>query len=250
VEDEFVDEILLILGSVLLVSLVSLVGVMFLGLRQQFLARLLLGLVGFASGSLIGGAFLHLVPHSLETISSATVFQLTILGILLFFVLEKFLYWRHCHQAECDVHTFAYVNLVGDGVHNFLDGMIIAAAYLTATPLGITTTLAVLFHEIPQEIGDFGVLVYGGLSRGRALLYNLFSALTAVAGAVSIVLLGSLIASTVPLIIPFAAGGFIYIAGTDLMPELHKRFTPKDSLMQTAAIVLGVSLMWILTFIE
>jgi len=245
-----VDEILLILGSVLVVSVVSLVGVIFLGLRDQLLAKLLMGLVGFASGSLIGGAFLHLVPHSLETVSSATVFQFTILGILLFFVLEKFLYWRHCHQADCDVHTFAYMNLVGDGVHNFLDGVVIAAAYLTTIPLGITTTLAVLFHEIPQEIGDFGVLVYGGLSRGRALLYNLFSALTAVAGAVSMILLGSWIANVVPLIIPLAAGGFIYIAGTDLMPELHKRFTLKDSLMQTAAIVLGVLLMWILTVIE
>ena len=244
------DEILLILGSVLVVSVVSLVGVIFLGLRDQLLAKLLMGLVGFASGSLIGGAFLHLVPHSLETVSSATVFQFTILGILLFFVLEKFLYWRHCHQADCDVHTFAYMNLVGDGVHNFLDGVVIAAAYLTTIPLGITTTLAVLFHEIPQEIGDFGVLVYGGLSRGRALLYNLFSALTAVAGAVSMILLGSWIANVVPLIIPLAAGGFIYIAGTDLMPELHKRFTLKDSLMQTAAIVLGVSLMWILTIME
>jgi zinc and cadmium transporter len=245
-----VDEILLILGSVLLVSLVSLVGVIFLGLRRQLLSKLLLGLVGFASGSLIGGAFLHLVPHSLETLSSETVFPSLILGILLFFVLEKFLYWRHCHQAECDVHTFAYVNLVGDGVHNFVDGVVIAAAYLTATSLGIATTLAVLFHEIPQEMGDFGVLVYAGLSRGRALLFNLFSALTAVVGAVCIVLLGSLIASTVPLIIPFAAGGFIYIAGTDLMPELHKSFTPKDSLTQTAAIVLGLLFMWILTIIE
>ena len=145
------DEVLLILGSVLLVSLVSLVGVMFLGLRQQLLTWLLLGLVGFASGRLIGRAFLHLVPRSLETISSETVFRSLILGILLFFVLEKFLCWQHCHQAECDVHTFAYVNLLGGGVHNFVDGVVIAAAYMAATPLGIATTLAVLFHEISQR---------------------------------------------------------------------------------------------------
>jgi zinc and cadmium transporter len=230
--------------------LISLIGVLFLGFRQQVLGRLLTSLVAFASGALIGGAFLHLIPHSLETVSSDLVFSFTIAGMLIFFVLEKFLYWRHCHREQCEVHTFAYVNLVGDGVHNFVDGVVIAAAYLVSTPLGIATTLAVVFHEIPQEIGDFGVLIYGGLSRDRALLYNLFSALTAVVGAVSVILLGPAVVTVAPLIIPFAAGGFIYIAGTDLMPELHKEFSPRGALVQLAMILLGISLMWLLTIVE
>jgi len=156
--------------------------------------------------------------------------------------MEKFLYWRHCHEEKCPVHMFVYLNLVGDGIHNFVDGMIIAASFILSYDLGVATTLAVIFHEIPQEIGDFGVLMYGGLTRRRALAYNFVSALTAVVGALTAYHL-AYIQGVEHFLVPFAAGGFIYIAATDLMPELHKRTQAKESLTQLAAILTGIGLM-------
>jgi zinc and cadmium transporter len=238
-------ELAAILASVTAVSLISFVGAIFVGLKEDLLKRLLMILVGFSSGTLIGSAFLDLLPEALDELNALTAFSYVILGIVAFFAMEKFLYWRHCHEAECPVHMFAYLNLIGDGVHNFIDGMIIAATFMI-TPgsfeLGFATTLAVVFHEIPQEIGDFGVQIYGGLSKRRALAYNFISALTAVLGAVITYFL-TYVQSIEALLIPFAAGGFIYIATTDLMPELHKRSKAAESAVQLASIALGIALM-------
>jgi len=242
------NDLIAILGSVISVSLIAFVGIIFVGLKENILRRLLMALVGFASGTLLGGAFLHLLPETLkETDTIATPFYYVILGIVSFFALEKFLYWRHCHEEECPVHTFVYLNLIGDGIHNFIDGMIIAATYIISFKsgnyqLGFATTLAVVFHEIPQEIGDFGVLIYGGFSKRKALTYNFISALTAILGAVTTYYLAYL-QSIEALLVPFAAGGFIYIAATDLMPELHKKSQANASLIQLLAIVLGIGLM-------
>jgi len=242
------NDLIAILGSVTSVSLIAFVGIVFVGLKENILRRLLMALVGFASGTLLGGAFLHLLPEALkETDTIATPFYYVILGIVSFFALEKFLYWRHCHEEECPVHTFVYLNLIGDGIHNFIDGMIIAATYIISFKsgnyqLGFATTLAVVFHEIPQEIGDFGVLIYGGFSKRKALTYNFISALTAILGAVTTYYLAYL-QSIEALLVPFAAGGFIYIAATDLMPELHKKSQANASLIQLLAIVLGIGLM-------
>jgi len=242
------NDLIVILGSVTSVSLIAFVGIVFVGLKENILRRLLMALVGFASGTLLGGAFLHLLPETLkETDTMATPFYYVILGIVSFFALEKFLYWRHCHEEECPVHTFVYLNLIGDGIHNFIDGMIIAATYIISFKsgnyqLGFATTLAVVFHEIPQEIGDFGVLIYGGFSKRKALTYNFISALTAILGAVTTYYLAYL-QSIEALLVPFAAGGFIYIAATDLMPELHKKSQANASLIQLLAIVLGIGLM-------
>jgi zinc and cadmium transporter len=233
-----------ILASVTIVSLVSFVGIVFIGLKEAFLRRILTALIGFASGSLIGGAFIHLLPEAFEETGQATFYPVVI-GIIFFFAMEKFLYWRHCHEEKCPVHTFAYLNLIGDGVHNFIDGMIIAASFILSYDLGIATTLAVVFHEVPQEIGDFGVLIYGGLTRKRALAYNFASALTAVVGALTVYFL-AFIQTAEHLLVPFAAGGFIYIAATDLMPELHKRTQAKESLIQLATVLSGIGLMSIL----
>jgi zinc and cadmium transporter len=186
-----------------------------------------MALIGFASGSLIGGAFIHLLPEAIEEAGQVT-FYYVVVGIIFFFVMEKFLYWRHCHEGKCPVHVFAYLNLVGDGIHNFIDGMIIAASFILSYDLGFTTTLAVIFHEIPQEIGDFGVLLYGGFGKRKALVYNFVSALTAVAGSLVTYYLASYIQGVEKFLVPFAAGGFIYIAATDLMPELHKRNHTKE----------------------
>jgi zinc and cadmium transporter len=201
----------------------------------------LTALVGFASGSLIGGAFIHLLPESLEE-TGQTVFYYVIVGIVFFFIMEKFLYWRHCHEEKCPVHTFAYLNLIGDGIHNFIDGMLIAASFILSYDLGVATTLAVIFHEIPQEIGDFGILIYGGFTKGKALAYNFVSALTAVAGALITYYL-AYVQGIEQFLVPFAAGGFIYIAATDLMPELHKKSHATESIIQLFSILAGIGLM-------
>ena len=198
-------------------------------------------LVGFASGSLIGGAFIHLLPESLEE-TGQTMFYYVIVGIVFFFIMEKFLYWRHCHEEKCPVHTFAYLNLIGDGIHNFIDGTLIAASFILSYDLGVATTLAVIFHEIPQEIGDFGVLIYGGFTKRKALVYNFVSALTAIAGALITYYL-AYVQGIEQFLVPFAAGGFIYIATTDLMPELHKKSHAIESIIQLLAILAGIGLM-------
>jgi len=236
------NELIAILASVTTVSLVAFIGILFIGLKEKLLKRALMALVGFASGTLLGGALLHLLPEALRKMDETTTFYYVIVGIVSFFAMEKFLYWRHCHEEECTVHMFVYLNLVGDGIHNFIDGMVIAAAFMIRFDLGFTTTLAVLFHEIPQEIGDFGVLIYGGFSKKKALTYNFISAITAILGA-TITYFLSYIQSIGTLLVPFAAGGFIYIAATDLMPELHKKFHAVGSLIQLLAIVLGIGLM-------
>jgi zinc and cadmium transporter len=246
------NDLIAILLSVTTVSLISLTGIIFIGLKEGLMKRVLMVFVGFSSGTLLGGAFIHLLPEAYDA-SQATAFYYVIIGIVAFFAMEKFLYWRHCHEEECPVHMFVYLNLVGDGIHNFIDGMIIAATYIISFAsgnyqLGFATTLAVIFHEIPQEIGDFGVLVYGGLSRKKALTYNFISALTAILGAITTYFL-TYLQSVSTFLIPFAAGGFIYIAATDLMPELHKKFHPSESIIQFTTIVLGIGLMASLKFV-
>jgi len=237
----------MILASVTIVSMVSFIGLLFVGMKEGVLGRVLMVLVGFASGSMIGAAFFDLIPESVETGSSVWLFIVT--GIMFFFVMEKFLYWRHCHDENCQVHSFAYLNLIGDGVHNFVDGALIAGSFLISASLGFTTTLAVVFHEIPQELGDYGVLVYGGFARKKALTYNFLSAATAVVGALTAYALSSQVQGLPALLVPFAAGGFIYVAATDLMPELHKRTQPRDSLVQLLTLLAGIALMFVLELI-
>ena len=240
-------DLILIIVSVLVVSLVSFIGLVFVGMKEALLGRLLMALVGFASGSLIGVAFFDLIPEAVET--GPAIWVYIVVGIMFFFVMEKFLYWRHCHDEDCKVHSFAYLNLIGDGLHNFVDGALIAGSFLISASLGLTTTLAVVFHEIPQELGDYGVLVYGGFARKKALTYNFLSAATAVLGALTAYILSSQVQSLPALLVPFAAGGFIYIAATDLMPELHKRTQPRDSLVQLLTLLAGIVLMFVLELV-
>ncbi len=160
------DVLVSILLSVLVVSFVSFAGVLTLAARKN-LNKILRILVSFAAGSMAGAAFLVLLPEAVETGSSQSVFFFMLLGVIAFFVLENFLHWYHCHKGNCKVHRFTYLNLIGDGLHNFLDGMVIAASYLVSLPLGVVTTIAVIVHEIPQEIGNFGILIYGGFSKKR-----------------------------------------------------------------------------------
>ncbi len=232
----------MVLASVTIVSLISLMGILFLGLSESTMRRVIFALLSLATGALIGGALLHMLPEAVEG-SGASAFQYTALGILSFFIMEKFLYWRHCHDGVCPVHSFVYLNLFGDGLHNLIDGMVIAASFLHSQELGLSTTLTVILHEIPQELGDFGVLIYGGLSRARALLLNFASAVTAVLGSLIAYYAALHVQEAVFRLIPFAAGGFLYIAATDLMPELHKRSTPYESITQLLMIIFGILVM-------
>lgn len=235
--------------SVIIISLLSFVGVFTLSLKPKFLQKILLLLVSFSAGSLFGSAFLHLIPEALENISSTRIVSLLILGgILFFFILEKFIHWRHCHipTSKRHPHPFAIMNLIGDGFHNFIDGLIIGASYLISIPLGITTTIAVILHEIPQEIGDFGVLLHGGFKKSKALMLNFLSALTSVLGAVISLIIGSKAIEFSVILLPIAAGGFIYIAGSDLIPELHKESSASKSFAQLLSLVLGILLMFVL----
>lgn len=229
-----------------IVSLISLIGIVFLGIKQDFLKKILLLLVGFSAGAMMAGALLHLLPEAAVSLSMQHIGLATICGFSLFFVLERVVHWHHCHQGggECQVHTFAYTNLIGDGVHNFLDGVVIAAAFAAGWPVGVATTLAVIVHEIPQEISDFGVLLYAGFSKSKALIYNFLSAALAILGA----FIGSVVAEQINFFVPWllalAAGGFIYISASDLIPELHKEKSLSKSLFSFAIFGLGVALMW------
>jgi len=232
-----------ILLSVIVVSLISLVGIFFMSLKEKSFSKILMILISFASGAMIGGAFLHLMPEAVES-GMKNIWILLIGGMLVFFILEKILHWRHCHKKNCKIHPFAHLNLIGDSVHNFIDGVIIAASYIVSLEVGFATTIAVIFHEIPQEVGDFGVLIYGGFTKARALLYNFLTALTAVAGA----LIGYYLRGffNMGYLIPIAAGGFIYIAGSDLIPELKKTTNISKSIVEFAFLVLGIALMLLL----
>jgi zinc and cadmium transporter len=205
-----------------------------------------------STGALLGGAFLHLLPEAVEMFGFTVDISLSLLsGFLVLFILEKFISWRHCHipTSEDHPHPFAYMNLVGDGLHNFIDGLVIGAAYLLSIPVGLATTLAVAMHEIPQEVGDFGVLVYGGYSKKRALMFNFLTAVTAVAGVIVALLLSGFVTNISYYLVPFAAGGFLYIAGSDLIPELKKVVKPTSALIQLLGIGIGIGIMLFLIFL-
>jgi zinc and cadmium transporter len=229
-------------------------GILSLMLNEARLRKILLYMVSFSAGSLFGDAFIHLIPEAIEVNASGTLVSgFIIFGILASFGVERFLQWRHCHipTSTEHPHSFAYMNLFGDAVHNLIDGLIIGGSYLVSIEIGIATTLAVVFHEIPQEIGDFGVLIYGGFNKRKALWLNFLTALTAIAGALIAIILGSVLEGFIPLLVPFAAGNFIYIAGSDLIPEIRKDMPqPKKAAMQMISIVLGVAVMMLLLLLE
>lgn len=244
---------LYIILSVLAISIISLIGIFFIFMNKKKLDKILIFLVALSAGSLLGGAFLHLIPEAFEGgISVINNSFLILAGIILFFIIENFIHWRHCHiqTSKEHHHSFGAMNLIGDGVHNLIDGLIIAASYFVSLPLGIATTLAVLIHEIPQEIGDFGVLLYAGFSKKKALFFNFLSALVALMGALIGIFLSGNSAEFVNVIIPVAAGGFLYIAGSDLIPEIHKSQERKFAIENLAGILLGILLMYLLTLLE
>lgn len=231
--------------ALIVISGLSLVGALTLTIAPATLRKGLIVLVAFAAGALLGDAFVHIIP---EVAESEAGFDLVaslslISGIVAFFMLEKVLHWHHSHLPTEEVfHPVATMNLIGDGLHNFIDGAIVAAAFTVSVQVGIATAIAVALHEIPQELGDFAILVHAGLAPKRALLLNFATALTAVLGGIVTLALESVASIERPLL-PFTAGAFVYIASTDLIPELHKEPEPGKSAIQVVALVGGVAIM-------
>lgn len=239
--------------AVVVVSLISLVGVFAISLKETTLDRILFILLSFSAGTILGAAYLDLLPEALELfgekqLSLATVY--VTFGFLGFFFLERFIYWYHGHvhgyESKVDekmtVKRFVYLNILGDAIHNLLDGVVIGASFLIAVPTGLAATTAVIFHELPQEIGDFGVLVYGGFTRCRALLVNFLSALTALFGVLFANYLAAQVENVVGPLIALGAGGFMYLAASELIPEMQKEKDFGRSVVQFGIFILGIAL--------
>lgn len=237
--------LLLILLFVLIVSLISFIGVFTLFIKKNLLNKMLFVIIAFAAGTLLGAAFIHMIPEIFERNGGKAII-FVLFGIILFLAVEKFIHWRHCHKVPCKIHSFGYMILIGDGVHNFLDGIIMATAFLVNVPLGIVVSFAVILHEIPQEIGDFGILVYAGMKVKKALLFNFLVSLTAFAGAIFAYYLIGTSEWVVPYLIALSAGSFIYIGAVDLMPEIHKETDKMKSLIQVITFSVGIIAIYIL----
>lgn len=235
--------------STVLISLLSLVGIFTLSLKPKFLNKFIMSLVSLSAGTMMGAVFFHLLPESHQYLEVNRLYATVLISFLSFFLIERFLYWRHCHQHDCEIHSFGYMSLIGDGLHNFIDGIVIAGAYATDIRMGLITTLAVIVHELPQEIGDFGVLIHAGFSKRKAILFNLLSAVTAIVGAlVGIALLGQE-GQLQNYLLPIAAGGFLYISASDLLPEMRKEPVGKKLLSSILMFVLGIFLMLAFTWL-
>jgi zinc and cadmium transporter len=240
------DTLLWIVGSAVVDALLGFVGVFSLWLSKQDMKRIANVLMAFAAGSLLGGAFIHLLPEALEESAPSDVLLYALAGFVLFIFLETYVHWHHC--KECNIHPFSYTVMVGDGVHNFLGGLVLAASFIASVPLGIATLIAIIAHELPQQLGIFGVLVKGGFERNKAIIYSFICQATIIPGAIVGYLLAGSIGGIVPLLVPFAAGNFIYIAAADLIPEMH-RSEGWRAFRNIGMFFLGIILMWALKLI-
>ncbi|MFH1462428.1 MAG: ZIP family metal transporter [bacterium] len=237
--------LLYIITASLIVSSGAIIGIFSLAAKKELLEKILLFLVALSAGTLMGGAFLHLLPEASENLEASSLFSIVLFSFIIFYFIEKTLHWRHCHKGHCDVHTFGSINLIGDSIHNFIDGLIIAAAFMVDIRLGITTTFAIALHEIPQEIGDFGVLLYAGFQKGRAIILNLLVSLTVVIGGIVGYFLSFFAEELIVYLLPLAAGGFLYISTSDLIPEIRKEANLKKSLISFVFFLAGIAIMYL-----
>ncbi len=239
------------LASVSAISAVSLIGVFALGVNQERLQRILFYLVSFSAGALLGDAFIHLLPEIMTGEEAVHSGSYVLAGIMLFFVLERVLRWHHTHGSHKEeIHSVVYLTIIGDALHNFLDGVVIAASFLVSIPVGIATASAVLFHEIPQEIGQYAILVHGGWSRKKALFYNFFSSLTAIVGALFVLIFAQSFNEAPALLLGIGAASFIYIALSDIIPELQKEPDMRRSFVQLIWMLAGIAVMAALLLFE
>ena len=245
-----------IILATIIVGLISLVGVVFIFGKEKK-PNFLKALISLAAGSLLAAALLDLLPEALEQkiISPEIILGTVLVSIVFFFLLEKVFHWHHCRCEDCgnpcpvNKKNLAAINLIGDGIHNLIDGFLIASAFMLDFQTGLVVTLAVILHEIPQEISDFGVLLFAGLTKVKALLYNFIIALIAVVGAIAFYFFGSQFVYLVPLMAAFAAGNFIYLAAADLIPELHHETDSKKIISQSFWLLAGVAAIFVLTIV-
>jgi len=236
--------ILWIIASTLSISLLAFFGFFTLYLKEKLLDEVVLALIALSAGTLMGSAFLHLIPETMEMTSEAEVFLWLLFGYIFFFFLEKFLLWHHCHRTK-HVHTVGYINLISDAVHNFTDGLILAASFVASISLGVVASVAIALHEIPQEIGDMGVLLYSGFKRKRGLLLNFFVALVTVLGGLTGYRIAGYVEQFKTILLPLAAGSFIYLSSSDLVPEIRKIESVKKSVAVFLVFLAGISVMWV-----
>lgn len=248
--------VVLSLVSVLLVSGLSLIGIAFFTLKESTIQKLLLPIVGISTGALLGDVFIHILPEEGTTPGgSANFFLFVLAGILVSFILEKFIHWRHCHlsalpdEHDHHHHPVGTMSLIGEGIHNFIDGALIAGSFLVNPIVGYATTLAVALHEIPHEIGNVAILLYSGFSRKRAVLLNILSGFVAIIGAIAVLLSSTTLPLASQLVLPFAAGNLLYIAGSDLIPELHKDARLLQAFIQFGCIMVGIGIMAMLKMV-
>ncbi len=239
--------------SVIIVSLVSIIFVIPLLIKKKIPNKILLFLLSISVGVLLATVFMDFLPEAVSHNYNLGLTLYLLSGFLVMFVLEKFVHFHHhkkCKEKNCG-HGHAYhlapINLIGDGIHNFIDGLVIAGSYAVNVTLGITATISIIFHEIPQEIADFGILLYSGMSKKKALLFNFLSAATAILGTIVGLFLVNKLHGFNEFIIPFAAGNFIYIAASNLVPQLHKECKLKDTLLHLFAIILGIGIITLVT---
>ena len=246
------ETLIWILAACITISLVSLIGVGAFFIKESFLEKTLLWLVSLSAGALLAGAFFHMLPEALEqaqVAESRNIFLFLVIGFVFFFFLEQFIHWHHCHKTLSQHKSpVTYLVLVADTVHNFFDGLAIGSAFLVSVPVGITTWLVSVAHEIPQELGDFGVLVHGGWTKAKALLFNLFSSFSAIAGGLAAYFLAGRLDA--PFLLAFSAGGFIYIACSDLIPEIKNKGSLKENFWHFCFFLLGLFLVFGISFWE
>jgi len=239
-----------VIGSTFAMSLISLIGLVTLILPERLLRKIIFPLVAFSAGALLGGAFLHMIPEAINKVGPRlSIFLWLLFGFSLFFFLEQFIQWHHCHKLPSEhKKPVTYLILIADGVHNFIGGLAIAGAFIVDIKVGIVTWLVCAAHEVPQELGDFGILIHGGWAKKKALLFNFFSALTIILGGLTAYFFSAKIDIT--FLLPFAAGNFIYIASSDLIPEIKHKCDIRSSLIHFIAFVAGILLILAVRFIN
>jgi len=230
-----------IIAGTFFVSLLGFAGVFSLSLRESQLKKAIFILTSFSIGGLLGGAFFHLLPEAVEALPVDAAMLGALGGFLVFLLIETYFHWHQC--SECDVHPYSYLMLIGDAIHNMIDGLVISGSFLVSVPFGIVTTVVIFGHEFPQQLGLFGVLVHGGMERKKAIMYSYLSQATVIAGGIIGYFLSSSVESLSSLLLPFAAGGFIYIAASDLVPEMHKEEGVKR-IIGLGMVFSGLLLMW------
>jgi len=240
-------ELAWIIAATVFVSMLGLVGAFSFYVREEQMNKLIFMLTAFAIGTLLGGSFLHLLPEALAKLDAVTAMLFTLAGFVVFLIIEVYFHW-HLSGGEGEVHPYSYLLLIGDALHNFIDGLVIAGSFLVGIPFGIVTTVVIIAHELPEELGIFAVLVHGGFDRKKATLSSFAVQCTAVIGGIAGFYLSSVVGGFSSLLLPFAAGGFIYIAGSGLIPELHKEERSKK-FVSLVLILLGLAFMWLVRYL-